>query len=44
MAKHFIKTLVIFCVMIVIGLLGVFLVSHYDKSGNDAGSTANVAK
>ena len=37
--KHFIKTLLIFSVMIVVGLLGVFLLSRYDKSST--GSTAN---
>jgi hypothetical protein len=31
--KHFIKTLLIFSGMIAIGLLGVFLLSHFDKSG-----------
>jgi hypothetical protein len=28
--KHFFKTLIIFIGMIALGLIGVFLVSHYD--------------
>jgi hypothetical protein len=34
MAKHFIKTLIIFSVMIIIGLIGVFLVSYFNKQGS----------
>ena len=32
MAQHFFKTLIIFIGMIIIGLVGVFLVTHFDKS------------
>ena len=30
--KHFIKTLLIFSIMIIVGLLGVYLLSYFDKS------------
>ncbi len=43
--KHFIKTLLLFTVMIVIGLLGVFLLSYFDKeSGKASPSNIPVAK
>ena len=31
--KHFIKTLLLFTAMIALGLLGVFLVSYFEKGG-----------
>lgn len=34
MTKHFLKTLTIFAVMIVLGLLGVFLVSYFNQEDN----------
>ena len=34
--KHFIKTLLLFTVMIVVGLLGVYLLNHFDKSEDGA--------
>lgn len=36
MTKHFIKTLVLFAGMIAVGLLGVFLLNHFDKSSEPA--------
>jgi len=46
MVKHFIKTLLIFSAMIIIGLLGVFLLNYFDKSDNQGNSanTTPVAK
>lgn len=47
MAKHFLKTLVIFIVMIIIGLLGVYLVNYFDdieKSGNMVNSYNELAE
>lgn len=38
--KHFLKTLLMFVGMIVIGLLGVFLISYFD-GGKDAGTTTS---
>jgi len=37
--KHFFKTLLVFMGMIAIGLLGVFLVSHFDKTSNQVNVT-----
>ena len=34
--KHFIKTVIIFSVMIGLGLLGVYLLDNYDKSSTPA--------
>ena len=45
--KHFIKTLLIFAGMIFIGLLGVYLINHFDnddKGGGISGNTTEVAK
>ena len=45
--KHFIKTLVLFTVMIILGLIGIFLVGHFssDTSKPDSiGSKTQVAK
>ncbi|MFA5095636.1 MAG: hypothetical protein WC447_03200 [Candidatus Paceibacterota bacterium] len=47
MAKHFLKTLVVFIGMIILGLIGVFLVSYFDKGGesvNTPNSKVQVAK
>ena len=33
MAKHFLKTLIIFVGMIILGLIGVFLVGSFDEEG-----------
>jgi len=33
MTKHFFKVLTIFIFMIILGLVGVFLVTHFDKDG-----------
>ena len=35
--KHFIKTLLLFTAMIFFGLLGVYLLGYFDKSGGQAG-------
>jgi len=32
--KHFLKTLIIFTGMIILGLTGIFLVGHFDKENN----------
>jgi len=42
--KHFFKTLILFLGMIVIGLLGVFLVSHYGNNDTDSPNNANIAE
>ena len=34
--KHFLKTLILFAGMIAIGLLGVFLLNHFDKGNQPA--------
>ena len=47
MAKHFWKTVIIFAVMILIGMIGVVLVSNIDINGESAGvlkSQSQVAK
>lgn len=44
MDQHFFKTLVLFTGMILIGLFGIFLVSHYGDTKNDTYNKANVAK
>ena len=31
MARHFLKTLIVFLGMIILGLIGVFLVNYFDK-------------
>jgi hypothetical protein len=33
MTKHFLKTLIMFTGMIILGLVGVFLVSYFDEVG-----------
>ncbi len=42
--KHFFKTVFIFTLMILIGLLGVFLVNHYGNGEIDLPKDVNVAK
>ena len=44
MAKHFIKTLLIFSAMIFIGLLGVYLINYFDKDAGTSLLTTSVAK
>jgi hypothetical protein len=44
MSKHFLKTLILFLGMIVIGLLGIFLVNHYGFRSPDTATGASVAK
>jgi cell division protein YceG involved in septum cleavage len=39
MAKHFFKTLVIFIIMIIIGLLGIFLINHFSNEEQPVSST-----
>jgi hypothetical protein len=39
MVKHFLKTLSIFMIMIILGLLGVFLVNHFDEAGKVTNAT-----
>lgn len=36
MVKHFFKILTIFLGMIILGLIGVYLVGYFDKSGESA--------
>jgi hypothetical protein len=33
LTKHFLKTLILFTMMIMLGLVGVFLVGYFDKEG-----------
>lgn len=40
MTKHFLKTLIIFAGMIIIGLIGVILVSNFEK-GDELTNTPN---
>jgi hypothetical protein len=42
MNKHFIKTVLLFTGMIIVGLLGVFLLSYFDKSDEPALLPGNV--
>ena len=46
MTKHFFKTLILFTGMIILGLVGVFLVSHFDKKEEQPGkeNSAGIAK
>lgn len=44
MTKHFWKTLIIFAVMILLGLIGVFLVSNLDKDNGLPDNNIKVAK
>lgn len=46
MAKHFIKTLILFAGMIILGLVGVFLVSYFGKGEeiNTSNNQTQVAK
>jgi hypothetical protein len=41
MTGHFLKTLLIFAGMIIIGLIGVYLVTHYDNSQESVISSGN---
>jgi len=34
--KHFFKVLIIFTAMIIVGLIGVFLASHFDKDSEQS--------
>lgn len=44
--KHFLKTLLIFAGMILLGLLGIYLVSHFDENEilSNSASSPTVAK
>ncbi|MEJ0001569.1 MAG: hypothetical protein WDN09_00035 [bacterium] len=44
--KHFLKTLVIFMVLIIVGLIGVFVVGYFDDSsaGSDSGVQATAGE
>lgn len=44
--KHFFKTLIMFSGIIILGLIGVFIVSYYDEEGNttDASGETQVAR
>lgn len=42
--KHFFKTLILFIIMIIIGLAGVFVVSYIDAEGNKSEEMVTVAK
>lgn len=44
MTKHFFKTLIIFTGMIILGLVGVFLVSYFDKGDVGTKVTTGLAK
>ena len=47
MAKHFFKILMIFLAMIILGLIGVYLASHFnqgEESDNASGNQVPVAK
>lgn len=41
LTRHFLKTLVVFTGLIVLGLIGVFLVSYFDKQETGAVPEAN---
>ena len=41
MIKHFLKTLIIFIALIIIGLIGVFLIGNSDKGGNLTNTSNN---
>jgi hypothetical protein len=40
--KHFIKTLLIFSGMILVGLLGVFLLNYFDKNEDKVPSSGGI--
>lgn len=44
--KHFLKTLLIFLGMIALGLIGVYLINHFDSSENQIKKSGdiNIAK
>lgn len=42
--KHFFKSMILFTGMILMGLLGIFLVSHFSGDGGEGTIEANVAK
>ncbi len=47
MAKHFLKTLIIFMMMIILGLVGVFLITRFgdgEKSVNTLNEKIQIAK
>ncbi|HEY4478212.1 MAG TPA: hypothetical protein VJB09_02970 [Candidatus Paceibacterota bacterium] len=41
--KHFFKVLTVFSIMIIIGLVGVFLVSYFDRESNSTTEADTVA-
>jgi len=41
MVRHFFKTLIVFIVMIILGLIGVFLINHFDENAGSAGEPNN---
>jgi len=41
MAKHFFKTLIIFAVIIILGLIGVYLTSNSGKNGDSVNTLNN---
>lgn len=40
-SKHFLKTLILFMVMITLGLLGVFILGYFDSSGESNSSNVD---
>lgn len=44
MARHFFKTVTLFAAMLILGLLGVFLISHFGIGKTEVGTEATVAK
>ncbi|MCX6747708.1 MAG: hypothetical protein NTW98_02050 [Candidatus Nomurabacteria bacterium] len=42
--KHFFKTLIVFTGMIIVGLLGVFLVSYFDEAGVSEDTDTSIAE
>ncbi|MBP6866396.1 MAG: hypothetical protein KBC12_02560 [Candidatus Pacebacteria bacterium] len=41
--KHFFKVLTVFSIMIILGLIGVFLVSYFDSENNQTTEADTVA-
>lgn len=44
MTRHFLKTLIMFSGMIILGLLGVFLVSYFDRDGVESTDTTSTCE
>lgn len=42
--KHFFKALVVFSIMIVLGIIGVFIVDYLDRNGSEILKDFEVAK